>query len=908
MLQVLRRALTEPVKKSADPKLVKYLLTLCLIMPLIAGNAFAKGPGRNWAPVVNNQSFSVNENSANGTLVGTVVATDSNGDTLSYSITAGNTNGAFAISASSGALTVANSAMLDYETTPTFSLTVRVADPGGLSDTAIITVNLNNVAENTNQPPVVNNQSFSVNENSANGTLVGTVTASDPNGGTLSYSITAGNTNGAFAIGASTGALTVANSAMLDYETTPTFSLTVRVADTGGLSDTAVITVNLNDVFENLPPVVNNQSFSINENSANGTLVGTVIASDPNGGTLSYSITAGNTSSAFAINTSTGALTVANSAALDYETITQFSLTVRVADSGGLSDTATITVSLINVADTTGVANGRAIFLSKCSGCHMHGRGDHLGPDLANRGADGFVSKFIADPAGMIATNPRAANLYQTWGYVMPDYNLTTAQINDIVSFLTYQDTAGPLYPSAPITLTSTQFDQARDLYFNRCAGCHGLYRTGATGPKIDEARSEWIGTEGLGALLRHGTPRGMPNFGATGLISETEITLLSAFLQEAPPTPPSLSMAEIQASWNLAVPVASRPTAPQHSRNWENFFGVVERDAGKISLYDGDTYERIARLDVGFAVHILRSSSTGRYFYAIGRDGLVTLIDLWSATPTMVASVKGCHDARSVDGSKFTGYEDRYVVEGCYWPPQYVVYDGLTLEPLARNDLPMQSITGETLPEVRVAAIAASHHDPVWALGLKESGYVGIVDYSQAGFPLVKNIATERFLHDGGWDHTGRYFLIAANASNKVVAVDMETQTMAASFTTGTTPHPGRGANWLDPVYGWVNATPHIGEPKVSIYGADPAGRPDVAWTVVREVALPSAGTLFLKTHPNSPYVLFDMTLSTTDDKQVCAYTKSTGAIDRCFPVATNGKATHFEFNQAGTEIWVSD
>ncbi len=82
-----------------------------------------------------------------------------------------------------------------------------------------------------------------------------------------------------------------------------------------------------------------------------------------------------------------------------------------------------------------------------------------------------------------------------------------------------------------------------------------------------------------------------------------------------------------------------------------------------------------VARLDVGFAVHILRSSSSGRYFYAIGRDGLVSLIDLWSTTPTIVATVKGCHDARSVDGSKFAGFEDRYVVEGCYWPPQYVVY-----------------------------------------------------------------------------------------------------------------------------------------------------------------------------------------------------------------------------------------
>ncbi len=75
----------------------------------------------------------------------------------------------------------------------------------------------------------------------------------------------------------------------------------------------------------------------------------------------------------------------------------------------------------------------------------MHGRGDHLGPDLANRGSDTFTSKFIADPQAMIdAQHARADNLYATWSYVMPDFNLTSAQITDILAFLTYQDTARP--------------------------------------------------------------------------------------------------------------------------------------------------------------------------------------------------------------------------------------------------------------------------------------------------------------------------------------------------------------------------------------------------------------------------------------------------------------------------------
>ena len=102
-----------------------------------------------------------------------------------------------------------------------------------------------------NNPPVINDQSLpSLDENSANATVVGSVTATDPELGPLTYAITAGNTDGAFAIDATTGEITVADSSLLDYETTPTFNLTIAAIDSCGAYDTAVVTVNLNDVNE----------------------------------------------------------------------------------------------------------------------------------------------------------------------------------------------------------------------------------------------------------------------------------------------------------------------------------------------------------------------------------------------------------------------------------------------------------------------------------------------------------------------------------------------------------------------------------------------------------------------------------------------------------------------------------
>ncbi len=202
----------------------------------------------NETPSISGQTRSIPENSANGSAVGTpLTASDPDaGATLTYSITAGNTGGAFSFG-SNGQLTVANSAALNFESTPIFNLTVQVSD-GSLSSSAAVTVSLTNV----NEAPSISPQTRSIPENSANGSAVGTpLTASDPDAGaTLTYSITAGNTGGAFSFG-SNGQLQVANSAALDFETTPTFSLTVQVSD-GGLTSSATVTVNLSDTVEDL--------------------------------------------------------------------------------------------------------------------------------------------------------------------------------------------------------------------------------------------------------------------------------------------------------------------------------------------------------------------------------------------------------------------------------------------------------------------------------------------------------------------------------------------------------------------------------------------------------------------------------------------------------------------------------
>jgi nitrite reductase (NO-forming)/hydroxylamine reductase len=530
--------------------------------------------------------------------------------------------------------------------------------------------------------------------------------------------------------------------------------------------------------------------------------------------------------------------------------------------------------------------------------------------DVQLRRQTQWLTQWLTDPAAVAQKNPYAQQLVAKWGdVVMPNPQLNAGEIADVLEFIARQSATGPMPPSPPVKLSDADFEATRAVYFDRCAGCHGTLRAGATGPDISQATATKVGTDGLAAIVRNGTPWGMPSWGKDGVLSETEGARMAAFLQLQPPPGPELDLATAKATWELLVPLASRPTAPEHGLDWQDFFGVILRDIGKVAIFDGKTRDEIARIDTGYAVHILRASSTGRYFYAVGRDGWVTLIDLWTSVPKAVARARGCFDARSVENSKFTGYEDKFAIQGCYWPPQYVVFDGLTLEPLVVEGVLGKSIDGDDLDEVRVASIVAVPGATEWALALKESGHVGIVDYAKPGFPMVSRIAAERFLHDGGLDATGRYFLVAANATNRMVAIDLKEHKLAASFETGVLPHPGRGANWIDPTFGRVGATTHMGENTLAIFGADPEGQPQNAWKVVREVTLPAAGSLFLKTHPASPWVVADMTLATDTKamRQLCAYGKQAGKIDHCFEVTTHGKVVHPEFNRAGDEIWVS-
>ncbi len=495
-----------------------------------------------------------------------------------------------------------------------------------------------------------------------------------------------------------------------------------------------------------------------------------------------------------------------------------------------------------------------------------------------------------------------------------------------------FAQTAG----SDGLSMTADEKEKAKKIYFERCAGCHGVLRKGATGKNLEphwskkdkdgnvtEGGTLKLGQQRLEKIIGYGTDGGMVNF--DDILTKDEIALMAKYIQNQPDVPPEYSFKDTTDSWKVMVPVDQRPKKQMNNFNLKNMFSVTLRDTGEVALIDGDTKEIRSIVKTGYAVHISRLSASGRYVYVIGRDGRLSLIDLWMEKPAVVAEVKVGFDARSVDTSKFKGYEDKYAVAGSYWPPQYVIMEGDTLKPLKVVSTRGMTVDGEYHPEPRVASIVSSMIKPEWVINIKETGQILLVDYSDIKNLKTTTIESAKFLHDGGWDASKRYFLVAANASNKIAAVDTKTGKLAALVNTAKIPHPGRGANFVHSKFGPVWATGHLGADVITVISTASDDKKYAQykgnnWKVVQEIKHIGAGNLFVKTHPKSKNLwadapqnpdrdiassvaVYDMGGDFSKPKAVLNVAKDSGLPE----TKAVKRAVHPEYSADGKEVWIS-
>ncbi len=479
-----------------------------------------------------------------------------------------------------------------------------------------------------------------------------------------------------------------------------------------------------------------------------------------------------------------------------------------------------------------------------------------------------------------------------------------------------------PMYqssnPKAP-QMTQAEFELGRKVYFERCAGCHGVLRKGATGKALTPDITLGKGTEYLKVFIAYGSPAGMPNWLTSGEMDEKTVDVMARYIQQDPPVPPEFGMAEMKKTWKVIVPPAQRPKRKMNDFNIANIFSTTLRDTGEVALIDGDTKKIINIVKTGYAVHISRMSASGRYLFVIGRDAKINMIDLWMEKPDNVAELRIGLEARSVETSKYKGFEDKLAIAGAYWPPQFVIMNGDTLEPLKIVATRGMTVgTQEYHPEPRVASIVGSHFKPEFVVNVKETGKTLLVDYSNIDALKVTELESAPFLHDGGLDSTKRYFMVAANQSNKIAAMDLKEGRMAKLIDVGKIPHPGRGANFTHPKYGPVWSTGHLGDETISLIGTDPVKNKANAFKVVQTLKGQGGGSLFLKSHPKSQHLYVDTPLNPDPKISQTLAVFDIRNLDKGFtvlPVAEwagikDGGAMRVlqpEYNRAGDEVWLS-
>ncbi len=286
------------------------------------------------------QTFAVGELAANSSAVGQVATA---GDVpVSFSIVSGDPLGAFTIDAN-GAVTVNDNGALDFETTPSYILTIEADDGTSVSAQTLVI----NVADAGTSVPT--GQNFAVSEAAGNGDPLGSIaTVGDI---PVSFAITAGNGGGVFAID-SFGEISVADASGIDYESATSFTLTVRVGD-GTSTVFQNVSIDIGDENDTAPVVTPAQVFAVAENAGNAASLGTVLATDVDtvGVLQGWTIVSGNTDAIFAIDSATGELTVADNTNLDFETTTSYVLGIKVEDGINASAVQTIVIGVLDASD-----------------------------------------------------------------------------------------------------------------------------------------------------------------------------------------------------------------------------------------------------------------------------------------------------------------------------------------------------------------------------------------------------------------------------------------------------------------------------------------------------------------------------------------------------------------------------
>lgn len=404
-----------------------------------------------------------------------------------------------------------------------------------------------------------------------------------------------------------------------------------------------------------------------------------------------------------------------------------------------------------------------------------------------------------------------------------------------------------------PPPMSPAAYARAQRHYEQFCTGCHGVFRSGTAGNPLQPEWMRELGTEYLRQVIGFGTDRGMPTWLDEGGLSPSDVHELALFLQHPVPPPASMDMAALRDTWILHQPLSERPEQVRHDHDLDQIWVVALHDPGAVLLIDGPSREPIARIAVDGPPHRITATASGRYLHVVSRNGVVTLIDMYASPPERVASVRVGLEARTL--GQLRGADDARLLAGADWPPQFVLLDGETLEPLQRVDSLPPELSDTVAADVG-DIIPSPRHGEFAAL-LRGTGEVVLLEDSA---PMaVTRFETEPTLRSATLTPDGRHLLVPTD-TRMLVVFDLEQRQVVTEqplpFAGG-----GQGVLYEHAQHGPVWVAASMISDQLAVVSTDAQGAS--AWRVVEEVEAPAPGSLFVATHPASSHLWVDAPLA---------------------------------------------
>ena len=396
----------------------------------------------NEAPSFDASSYAMDldENKAGPLVVGTVAASDPDGDDLRYSLS-GLGSGAPMFSVNNDGDISYNGAGEDYEDDPgPHVFDVVVTDPGDLTAEAVVTVVINDL----NEAPTFDQAAYAymLPENQPGPVSLGAVRATDPDRDQLTYSLSGAGAI-SFSVNASSGDLRYIGQGE-DFESGPaSYEFSVTASDRDGLSATASATVTITDVNE-APMMVGTipaMTLQVGQSSASMD-VGTYF-NDPDGDPLTFTAAVADAAVAAAVLSGSGLVINATSIGVT-------DVTVSAADPDGLGAEQTFTVtvdpnqaeramtvklSLAAMARTIGTetvdvlgsrlnssrSRNHARVMGNSISCGIFGNGNGCTLGALAHSASGFLNMYAGSRHGASAygqrERPMEASLYRNTSF-----------------------------------------------------------------------------------------------------------------------------------------------------------------------------------------------------------------------------------------------------------------------------------------------------------------------------------------------------------------------------------------------------------------------------------------------------------------------------------------------------------